>query len=158
MIGHSAGVKGIAFSPDGKRIASTSFDSALKLWDTQTGLETMTIEESVHGKRSPDGSEAHGIQCAAFSPDGLRIAAGTDNGIIKFLNAPLEHESKSLSGHTNTVVQYGLSDAGNQIYSESANEKFVWDLATGRQIENAEWNPPVERRPVSPDGRWFVTS
>lgn len=154
--GHSAGVVGVAFSPDGTRIASTSFDSALKLWDAQTGLETMTIEASVPDQKNLAGSEAHSIQTAAFSPNGLRIAAGMDNGIIKFLNAPTEHEVETLSGHTDTVIHYSFSDDGSQIYSESKNETLFWDLATKKRVANATRDPPATHTHVSPDGRWQI--
>lgn len=157
--GHSAGVYRIAFSPEGKRIASTSFDSALKLWDTQTGQETLSIEASAHGKKDQEtGSEAHSIQAAAFSPNGLRIAAGTDNGTIKFLNAPTEHEFEKLVGHTAAVIHFSFSDDGSQIYSESKNEKLFWDLATKTRVADADWDPPSEHAHVSPDGRWLINS
>lgn len=159
MRGHSAGVVEVAFSPDGKGIASTSFDSVLKLWHTETGLETMSIEASAHGKKDPQaGSEAHSIQAVAFSPNGLRIAAGTDNGIIKFLDAPKEQEFETLSGHTDTVIHFSFSEDGSQIYSESRNEKLFWDLATKKRAADAEWALPPRHTHVSPDGRWLINS
>jgi tetratricopeptide (TPR) repeat protein len=64
LIGHTAEVVGLAFSPDGRRIATASFDRTLKLWDTATGREVFTL-------RGPTGWLA-----LAFSPDGRRIVSG----------------------------------------------------------------------------------
>ncbi|MCP4787296.1 MAG: protein kinase [Fuerstiella sp.] len=145
MKGHAAGVMGVVFSPDGKRIASTGFDHALKLWDTQTGRELTDIDV-----------DSQTLRAVAFSPDGRRIAVGTDNGIIKFFDAATEHEATWLSGHTDTVIHFSFSDDGRQIYSESKNERLLWDLVTKKRVADATWNPPATHTLVSPDGRWLI--
>ncbi len=58
LIGHTAEVTGIAFSPDGRRIATASFDQTIKLWDTATGSEVLTFRATA------------GLLVLAFSPDG----------------------------------------------------------------------------------------
>jgi WD40 repeat protein len=57
----------VAFSPDGKRIISGSMAGTVKVWDSATGAELMTLRE--HSDR---------IWSVAFSPDGKTIAAGTE--------------------------------------------------------------------------------
>jgi WD40 repeat protein/serine/threonine protein kinase len=154
--GHSAGVIGVVFSPNGDRIASTAYDGALKLWDTQSGRELVSITTSSQGEANVFGSSVHNFASVAFSPSGRRIAAGMDNGIIKFLDAPTEHEVTVLRGHTDTLTQWSFSEDGQRIYTASENEELSWDLATKKTDPDADWNPPPTHRQVSPDGRWLI--
>jgi WD40 repeat protein/serine/threonine protein kinase/DNA-binding XRE family transcriptional regulator len=64
-----AGVLSVAYSPDGKLIASTGEDSTLRLWDAETGDRLMVLP--IHPLR-------HGGTNLAFSPDGSRLATSTD--------------------------------------------------------------------------------
>jgi WD40 repeat protein len=66
LIGHTSDLVGIAFSPDGSRIATASFDRTVKLWDTLTGREVFTLR-----------GHTAGLLALAFSPDGHRIVSGS---------------------------------------------------------------------------------
>jgi WD40 repeat protein len=65
LVGHTADLVGIAFSPDGRRIATASLDRTIKLWDTATGREVFTLR-----------GHTAGVLELAFSPDGGRIISG----------------------------------------------------------------------------------
>jgi hypothetical protein len=65
LIGHTADVMAIAFSPDGHRIATASYDRTVKLWDTATGREVFTLR-----------GHTAGVIALAFSPEGHRIVSG----------------------------------------------------------------------------------
>ena len=65
LIGHTADVTCAAFSPDGRRLATASFDRTIKLWDTATGRDVFTLR-----------GHTAGVVALAFSPDGNRIASG----------------------------------------------------------------------------------
>src|SRR5262249_18653372 len=64
--GHTDIVYGVAYSPDGKRLASASNDKTVKVWDVQTGQQTLTLK----GHTVP-------VWTVAFSPDGKRLASGS---------------------------------------------------------------------------------
>ena len=61
----------VAFGPDGQRLASGSSDETVKIWDSGTGKELLSL-------KAPGG----GINSVAFSPVGERLAAGTVSGSI----------------------------------------------------------------------------
>lgn len=70
--GHDCAVYSVAFSPDGRYLASGSEDETIKIWDTTTGEERRTLE-----------GHNHSIYSVAFSPDGRRIASGSYDETIK---------------------------------------------------------------------------
>jgi len=71
MIGHIFRVTGLAFSPDGKLVASVSRDGALVLWDASAGTEAARL--------NPLAGPLTGV---AFSPDGGLLAAATESGRV----------------------------------------------------------------------------
>jgi Flp pilus assembly protein TadD len=68
--GHSHLVTGLAFSPDGTRLASAGHDHVMKLWDPATGQELRSLQ----GQRR--------FLCVAFSPDGTRLVAGCQDNPV----------------------------------------------------------------------------
>ena len=72
-MGHTASVHRLAYSPDGKRLASASVDGTLKVWDAQTGQELLTFKGHVWS--------------VAFSPDGKRLASGSNDGTLTIWDA-----------------------------------------------------------------------
>ena len=85
--GHKGWVTSVAFSPDGKRIASASSDGTLKVWDATTGEETL----------KPKGHKGW-VLSVAFSPDGKRIACGSDDRTVKLWDATTGQETLTLDG------------------------------------------------------------
>ena len=69
LVGHSADATGAAFSPDGRRVATSSRDKTIKLWDMSTGQDVFTLR-----------GHTAGVISLAFSPDGnLLVSGGVDN-------------------------------------------------------------------------------
>ena len=77
----SLGVSAVAFSLDGKQIASGSYDNTIKLWDATTG----GLQQTLVGHSGPDNAVAFSsvVSAIAFSLDGKQIASGSYNNTIK---------------------------------------------------------------------------
>ena len=74
----------MAFSPDGRRLASAAQDGTVKLWETATGREILTL---VHGRDEL-------LTGVSFSPDGRQIVSTSKSGTVKVWDAmPLPEPS-----------------------------------------------------------------
>jgi len=74
---HPEGVARIAFSPDGKRLASASDDQSVKVWDPASGKEALTLR-----------GHSAGVSSLAFSEDGNRLASASLDGTVRIWEAP----------------------------------------------------------------------
>jgi WD40 repeat protein len=145
--GHAGWIIGI--SPDGKRIASGSYDnkSAIKIWDTETGDELRIL-------RGHEGQ----VATVFFSPDGKRIISGDTAGTIRVWNATTGDSLMSLKGHKG-IIGGKYSPDGRWIISGSADMTLkVWDAETGAELKTLrghEASPLCHA--ISPDSRYIVS-
>ncbi|KAJ1483701.1 WD40-repeat-containing domain protein [Baffinella frigidus] len=76
ITGHSSYVSCFAFSADGKRVVTGSFDNLVKIWDARTGAEVCTLTGHLDQ-----------VTCIALSRDGKRVVSGSCDGLVKVWDA-----------------------------------------------------------------------
>ena len=89
FIGHKDYVCSVAFSPNGKYLASGSWDTTVKLWSVESQKKVTTLQghsESVHS--------------VAFSPDGKYLASSSEDSTVKLWGLESHKEAATLQGHS----------------------------------------------------------
>jgi len=122
-VGHRDGVCCVAFSPDGKRVVSGSYDKTIRVWDVERGQMVS----------SPFEGHTAGIQCVAFSPEGKRVVSGSHDHSIRIWDAETgKPMTRPCEGHTGGIWSVAFSPNGKYIVSGSEDGTIrIWDAETG---------------------------
>jgi WD40 repeat protein len=148
--GYKDRVSGVAFSPDGRRVAAACVpgDHAARVWDVQTGAVLATYT-----------GHNDGPYCFAFSPDGKRLASGGDGGSLRIWEADTGNELVALAGNGAVVCSIVFSPDGNRIVSVGHNKQvMVWDATNGNLVTAfKDHTSAVRRVALSAEGSRMAT-
>ncbi len=151
--GHSQKAEGIAFSPDGRYVATGSVDHTIKIWEAATGRELRTL-----------AGHTGAVKAVAFSPDARLLASGGNDGRIKFWELASGRESASLAGHMQSVTAQSVtalafSPDGRSLASAGADFSVkLWDVASQREARTYTGHfGLVTALAFSPDGNWLAS-
>ena len=150
--GHDYLVSAVATSPDGKRVATGSFDSTIILWDAANGS---VVQELVAHSYKP-------VTCLAFSPDSQFLVSGGGDSNLKIWDvAQGSRGVTTLKGHTKSVTSCAWSPHGEMIASGSYDGSArLWDSRTFRELCVLEHphgrSTSIEFVAFSPDGCWLA--
>jgi WD40 repeat protein len=104
--GHSNWVKTVAFSPDGKTLASGFDDNTIKLWDTKAGTELQTLQ-----------GHSTWVTSVAFSPDGQTLASGSIDIMLWDIKTGIELQAlKGRSALAHLVPSTVCGESGTMSY------------------------------------------
>jgi len=140
-------VSAVAFSPDGKRIASGRTDHTAEVWDAKSGKKLLTL--SCGGQ----------VNSVAFSPDGRRIVTGSTDETAKVWDAQSGEELLTLKGHSYSVNSVAFSPDGRRIVTGSTDETAkVWDAQSGEELLTVSLRDQVNSVAFSADGTRIATN
>ncbi|NMG20270.1 serine/threonine-protein kinase [Brasilonema bromeliae] len=139
----------VAISPDGKTLASGSYDNTIERWNLETGEPIRTL--TGHSSQ---------VNSVAISPDGKTLASGSGDKTIKLWNLTTGEQIRTLTGHSDWVSSVAISPDGKTLASGSWDNTIkLWNLTTGEQIRTLTGHfNRVYSVAFSPDGKTIASS
>ena len=146
--GHLAGVVAAAFSPDGKRIVSGSFDGTAKVWEAASGKELLALK-----------GHSAAVWSVAFSLDSQRIVTGSFDQTARVWDAASGKELLTIKGDRGVFWSVAFSPDGRRIATGGGPRAArIWDAASGKELLTLEGHSDwVNSVAFSPDGRQILT-
>ncbi len=115
---HTDTVRALAFSPDGRTLATGSWDGTIKLWDIESGALLWTSWFTDN------------IESLAFAPDGRTLASGGDDATVQLWDATSGTHRQTLSGQRGPVFALAWSPDGSLLASGGIDEGIrLWELS-----------------------------
>jgi WD40 repeat protein len=151
LLGHKDCIYSVAWSPDGKLLASGSYDRMVKLWDAATGQEVKNLQDHIDA-----------VFAVAFSPDGKHLASGSQDRSVKIWDIATGQRLFTLSDATDGLTSIAYSPSGKQIAAAGYDKTiYVWEVGDtdGRLLRSLIADEDsILALAWTPDGKTLITS
>lgn len=141
-------INSVAFSPDGKLLASGSRDSEINIWDTATWQKLRTLK----------GIDK-AVNSVVFNPDGKILASAGNDAAISLFDVETWEKKRELRGHSDLINSVVFSKDGKFLASGSKDRTIIlWDAATGMRMGLLDGRSrAVESIDFTPDGKMLAS-
>ncbi|BBM86154.1 WD40 repeat domain-containing protein [Candidatus Uabimicrobium amorphum] len=144
--GHKKRINQIAFSANGKYLASASADQTVRVWDVESQKLLMTF---THQDR---------VESVCFHPKNEILASAGRDKVIKLWSIKTQKWIKDLQGNTGWIQDLRFSSDGNTIFSVSTDKKLMmWRWKTNDVIKRSGHSSVIRSIDLSPDGKLLAT-
>ena len=179
---HDDAVTSVAFSPDGRYIASGSYDGTARVWEVATGREIarmthnnlvnsvafspngehvlsgskdLRVWETLTGKETARMTPDGLVSVVSFSPNGRYVVSGSGEGNLQVWNATTGQEIAHMT-QDGSVASINFSSDSEYVVS-GADDIHVWDVTSGYEIDRMASESSVHSVAFSPNGKYVVS-
>ena len=146
---HRSRVTAVVWSPDGKRLASASYDKMVRIWEATRGISLLTYKG--HTER---------VNALVWSPDGRYLASASNDATVQIWEAATGNLFSAYRGHTSQVTAISWSPDGRYLASGDEGKTVqVWQpMSTSPVSTHTPHTARINALAWSPDGKRLASA
>jgi WD40 repeat protein len=154
--GHTKYVASVTFSPDSMQLLTGCRDGTARLWSVKTGRVVRVITSNHNTTQHSESGVEDSVLATAFSPDGKHIFTGHGDGTALLWDAASGREMGSYTGRIESLIFVRFLPDGKRVLARGASQVWVFDFSTGT-TNCIDCDRRQSTMSISPDGRYLLT-